>query len=289
MKDIKTPVDFDKISLIALLCAKIKSEYTDIPYATEIYELLSKDEKKFNGIDLTPLEYEHSNLSLRVVSTLEGRHLSINDAIKDSGPILELSAGLSSRGLEFSGRDHYIETDLPAMTALKKKIVNQIIIENSSYQILPLNPLNLSELLLFGKRFQGEYGKKPPTIINEGLLMYLSTNEQEQLRDNLTLFLGKYFPQSSWITTDFSSRPIEGMGEVSNLMKKIEKETGREFNRFNDDEEVHKFLFEGDLKGEALPNHHLIDRLSCLKKLKITREEAAKVSDMYKAWRITLK
>ena len=71
-------------------------------------------------------------------------------------------------------------------------------------------------------------------------------------------------------------------------MKKIEKETGREFNRFQNDDQVYKFLQKGGLNGKPLSNHHLIDKLSCLEKLQITKDEAKSIADTYKVWKITL-
>lgn len=289
--------NFNKISLTALLCAKIRAEYTNLPYATDIYRLALRDGKKFDEvIDSSFLEHAIKIPSFRdKLSVLEGRHLAITDAISHlpNFPILELSAGLSSRFLELSDRNFYAETDLLEMSLLKKKIVEQILRrkfdKDSNHHIISLNPINLLELLSFGEYFIEEFKENPLVIINEGLLMYLSTREQEQLRDNLALFLKKYSPKGYWITSDFSSRPIKKQdSEVNFIMEKIEKETGREFNRFQSEEQVHKFLSEGNLKGKPLPNHHLIDKLSCLKKAGISKKEARGVEDLYRVWKIKL-
>ena len=297
-RELEITEDFNKISSTALLCAKIKAEYTNLPYAADIYRLAVRDTEKFNGIiDSSFLEHAVQIPSFRgKLSVLEGRHIAINDAINTltNCPVLELSAGLSSRFLELSGRNFYAETDLQEMVLLKKRIVRQILGEKSDESshryILPLNPMDLPELFSFGENFIKEFNENPLAIINEGLLMYLSTKEQEQLRDNLGLFLDKYSPEGYWITTDFSSRPIEKENDAVNfVMKRIEKETGRAFNRFQNEEQVNRFLSEGSLKGKPLPNHHLLNKLSCLKKAGITREEAVGVADLYKVWKITLK
>jgi len=238
----------------------------------------------------TPSELNDSGLMM-ILSLLEGRHLATNDAVRrvGKGPILELSAGLSSRGLEFSGRQYYIETDLPEMTALKKKIVNRITPEHAQYHLQPLNPLHLSEFLEFGKHLPQEFREQPITILNEGLMMYLSRAEQEQLRDNIAFFLKAYSPEGRWISTDLSSRPTKEDDKTAmSVMERIEKETGRVFNRFKDDKQVHEFLDDGNLEGESLPNGHLIDTLS-LEKLKITHKEAVSVSHRWRAWNVTLK
>ena len=125
---LETLKNFNKISSTALLCAEVKAKYTDLPYAEEIYKLISENQKKQNEIiDPSFLKYATNDSLFKTnLSLLEGRHLAINDAIDNlSGcPILELSAGLSSRGLEFSNR-FYIETDLPEIILIKKKILNK--------------------------------------------------------------------------------------------------------------------------------------------------------------------
>jgi hypothetical protein len=288
-------IDFNRISSTALLCARIRAKYTDIPYAKDVYELLSDVERRSNEI-ISPsfLEQAVNNPSLTSkVSIIEGRYLAINDSIESltDCTILELSSGLTPRGLEFSDRSFYVETDLPLMVSSKCRIIEQVKmrkhIGSNNHRILPLNPINLSELLSLGKDIT-KIKDSSIVIINEGLLMYLSKTEQEQLRNNIVEFLNKYSPKGYWITTDFSSRLIKE-SEVETIMEKIEKETGREFNRFQSKEQVDKFLFEGGLKGTPLTNHHLIDKLSCLRKLNIAKKEAISIADRYNAWKIELK
>jgi O-methyltransferase involved in polyketide biosynthesis len=279
--------NFDKISPTALLCARIRAEYTNIPYTKEIYELLPKN--KTNSLEYSSLKNNQS-LAKRELSVIEGRYLAINDSLKKikNPQILELASGLSSRFFEYSNDYAYIETDLAEMVLLKKRIAKQIKNDFNLNNILPLNPLNSSEFFAFEKYFK-KTKDSPITIVNEGLMMYLSTNEQKLLRDNIANFLGKYSENGYWITTDFSSRQIEKNNLVKSVMTKIEIETERKFNRFEDEKSVHKFLDKGGLTGEPLSNYHLIDKLSCLEKLNLNKEDASSISNIYKAWKIKLK
>lgn len=270
--------DHEKISPTAQLCAQARALYTDIPFAKEIVSGLSEN-GLLRKINLTEKE---KNLSLRpIMSVLEGRHLAISETLNEtSGPILEIASGLSSRALEYCHKRPYVETDLPEMAKLKRKIISY-----SPHQILPLNPLNYLELEgLSINQFQGE----EITIVNEGLLMYLSHEEQKTLGRNISILFKKYFPKGHWITTDFSSRDLKEEKAVS-LMKTIEMETERKFNRFSSDDEVHDFLLQANLIGTPIPNSHLLSKLSCIRRLQIPEEEALALAPIYRAWKISLK
>ena len=283
-------MDLSKISPIALLCAKAKAEYTDLPYALQIYSLASQNQKWMKGVDMG-LVKKSLDSDISGISILEGRHLAINHALNElpDYTVLELGGGLSSRGLEMKDR-HYIETDLPNMALLKKDIVNKLrknCETNPHYRVFSLNPLHADEFISFGKAlFQKR--KSPVAIINEGLMMYLSTEEQRQLMQNIALFLEKYCPSGYWITSDLSSRPLPKEDNMNVVMNHIEQITGRPFNRFNSDSEAHEFLRSANMNGVTLPSTHLVDKLSCLRKLNISRENAESVCGLYRAWKISL-
>ena len=73
---------------------------------------------------------------------------------------------------------HYIDTDLPEVTALKKSMIATLHADSDikgMYEPLALNALD-------GAAFNdmiGRFGSGPVTIVNEGLLMYLNTEEKK--------------------------------------------------------------------------------------------------------------
>lgn len=284
--------EFEKISPTALLCAKFRAEYTNLPYAKEIYGLTIKyKQKDLRVTEDSLLESMLNTASSRLrLSILEGRHIAINDALaRLNGYIIELAAGFSTRGLALPNK-RYIETDLPGLISLKKKITRKIKKHNKDHYIIPLNPLNLTEFIKLAERFKMEDRKdKHVTIVSEGLFMYLTKEEQKQMRNNIALFLQKYSPEGFWVTTDFSSRPINNCSVTTEVMRKIEQRTNREYNRFKKDSDVKEFLSTGGMNGNPLDNSHLTANLSCLKKLNLTLEEADSVRDRYRAWKIGLK
>jgi len=279
--------NFEKISSTALLCAKIRAEYTDLPYSSDIYNLA----QQYGGREIICSELIQ-NSSKKAILILEGRYWAMSDAIKRAGfPVIELASGLSSRGLELSDFV-YLETDLSAMSLLKKKIIDQLpgTEDKKNYLLGSLNPLNLPQISSLADWFAQKYSGDSASIVNEGLLMYLSDPEQKQLRDNISFVLGNYFQGGGWLTTDFSSRSVENDDLTTKMiMKKIEQETGRKFNRFRNEEQIHDFLSEGGLNGKVLDNLHLVDQISCLKKLDFSESEIHELMRLCQVWEITLK
>lgn len=271
-----------------MLCAKFRAKYTDIPHTKKIYKLAKgANRNKISNFNLLNLLIDIFPPK-KEISILEGRYLAINDVLNKSSncSVLELASGLSPRMLEFHDKINYIESDLNEMVSIKKYITNDIYKNFNKKNILKLNPLNLEELLSFGKYFDKN---REINIINEGFMMYLSNQEQTKLRDNIASFLSTYSKSGSWITTDFSSREFKKEKTLVNLfMNKIENRTNRKFNRFFDDKSVHDFLRKGGLNAELIDNKNVIDNLSCLKKMNLKKDDAKKVLNLYKVWKIKL-
>ncbi len=118
--------------------------------------------------------------------------------------VLELSTGFSVRGLILSSKlDIYLETDLPNVVKIKREIIRKIV-ANKHLFISALNPLDYDELKSIGDRFFKKSKDKRVVIVQEDLITYFSSDEQEQVRRNISRFLQEYCPRWGWITTDFS-------------------------------------------------------------------------------------
>ncbi len=171
---------------------------TSIPFAREAAELISQGEK------YTPTYHDKDLLFCLRTAHFEGRYLSINQLLDglEIKNILELSSGFSFRGLAAVQNDdvHYIDTDLPDLIETKKMILGKIKGEDfhpkGTLEVLPLNALDEDAFMNIIKRFP----EGPIAIINEGLLMYLETDEKEKLGTIIHKVLkqrGGY-----WITAD---------------------------------------------------------------------------------------
>lgn len=190
--------DYSSISPSAYSLVLVKG-LTDIPYMRRAAEQMLHPEP------YTP-DFTNNDFSFwaRVVH-FESRYWSIDQLLADipAKNILELSSGFSFRGLtrvKESGM-HYIDTDLPEVIDDKKRFLPLLEAgnpaENSMLETLALNALDEGKFNELVNHFPTN---EPIVIVNEGLLMYLSLAEKEQLFQTIHRILtirGGY-----WITAD---------------------------------------------------------------------------------------
>lgn len=118
---------------------------------------------------------------------LELRHRGIERAVEAIAPdrIIELGAGLSRRGVTFASRGiAYVEVDLPAMTALKQRLIEA----RASAALKAQIASKLTQLAadVLDERFERELaslvrGAERPVVIAEGLLGYFARPDRERL------------------------------------------------------------------------------------------------------------
>lgn len=215
--------EFSSISPSAKSLLLMKG-HTNIPFARQTAELIIHPE--YYKPDFENRDFSFWARTLH----FENRYLSIDDLLSDLTikNILELSSGFSFRSLETVKRKeiHYIDTDLPDVIAQKKNFI-PVLKENNlnllgTLELLALNVLDEEAFDVVVSRFpQGEI-----VIVNEGLLMYLDTNE----KINLCRIIHKILKERGgyWITAD-----IYVKRQFKKLNLKLDKET-------NDFFEVHK-------------------------------------------------
>lgn len=282
---------YDIVSPTAVLCARARADITDMPYTKEIYEQIKSQKCALNLLYpfLIRAVRAFPNLATRG-STLEGRYISTNEALQRLGgcDILELASGVSPRGLEHAnGEIVYVESDLPDMIAEKERAVKAIRAEEGrpvkNHFFESINPIH-DDLGNFAGRFNGN----PVAVVNEGLLMYLTLDEQKRVRDNISNFLHENSHNGAWITPDFSytATPATDRSLVGLAKWRIRKST-REGNRFKSEQEAKDFLKCGGLKVEILPNSHLADNLSTVKILEMDVERVRKYMKNCRSWYIT--
>jgi O-methyltransferase involved in polyketide biosynthesis len=272
------------------MVARFRDEYTDMPYSHEIF----REAKRFKGSGMlsliTPILLKFvrkSSGALERLTSLEGRYLSINLALKKFGKcdVVELACGLSGRGLEFSEKGRfYVETDLKDMLELKKQVVKSIGKNNTSLKFMKLDVLSWTDFEKLGRLIQSSKRKNPVVFVNEGLVIYLTKEEQKVARDNIVRFLRTYSPRGAWITTDFSTFRNKDRGLVGFSKKLIQLSTRRKFTHFKDDSEVTNFLNEGGLSAKVLDNSEVIRHFSCLKKRNFDLSKVRASMEGYRPW-----
>ena len=190
---------------------------------------------------------------------LQLRHDAISRALDDypGCAILELAAGFGTRGVvEHPHRQAYIETELHDLLARKKEVVRRLghgrIAPN--HHFLPLNVTSAGDMQRAGDFIAGLGLTKPVAVIHEGLLMYLSAQEQEQVRDGIRGLMQSHKPGVVWLTPDFSERNIDHTLLQRLMSFRLGQRVGRRLSYFPDNDAVVRFLKAGNLDCEWLPN-----------------------------------
>jgi len=221
--------NYTTISPSALSLLRMKG-HTSIPFAQEAVALMGSA----NHVSLPEDVNEQLYYWMRVFH-FEARYASINSLLGDIQPknILELASGYSFRGLDYCiNHDvHYIDTDLPEVIALKTNLIKDLIANNGTIfkgklETMALNALDEQHVDHVVARFDNN----ALTIMNEGLLMYLNTDEKKKVCN----IIHKHLLQKGgyWITADIYIKHPED--KVKNL--KMSKEESDFFAKHQIDE-----------------------------------------------------
>jgi O-methyltransferase involved in polyketide biosynthesis len=201
------PADSSLISVTAKIAAYYR-QFSDIPFAQEVAKRIGAD-AAFEQI-LREHGLEREKLTF-YAPMFEARYKSITQLILQSGAsqVLELASGYSLRGLDVtrSGAVRYVETDLPDVVAAKLRLLEDV----RQHHAIPPSPQHLvtaaDALDLDAVRASAAVldRGRTLTVLCEGLIMYLSKQQTEQLATNIRRLLGE-FAGGSWITPDFTFR-----------------------------------------------------------------------------------
>jgi len=207
------------------------------------------------------------DVALRFLLHFEERYRSIDCLMAGLGAqnILEISSGFSFRGLNLAVRNpgvHYIDTDLPEITATKTKLVDQLI--RAEQLVLKgglLNqPLNVLDEAAFIQTISS-FKSGPVTLINEGLLMYLNTEEKIRLCAIIHPLLkqrGGY-----WITGDIYVKKELGKNIPDHKFGQFLKDHNVEENKFDSFEQAESFFHAQGFKihQRVQPEYHQLTAL----------------------------
>ena len=239
MQNPSTERNYNTISPSARWVLLMKG-HTTIPFARQTAELIEYPEKFIPDFEKNDILFWIRTLHF------ENRYLSIDQLLSDipAHNIMELSSGFSFRGLDFTLQKdvHYIDTDLPDMIAKKKDLIDRLEPgqqkKKGKLEILPLNALDEKAF----KEIVQHFEEGPVVIVNEGLLLYLNTEEKERLCKIIHDVLkerGGY-----WITADIYVK----MGsynftlDLDEKTRKFFEEHRVEENRFGSLEEAETFF-----------------------------------------------
>jgi O-methyltransferase involved in polyketide biosynthesis len=264
--------DFDKISPTALLVAYVR-QFSDIAYAREIAQLTSAEEiaRQF--------ESQGQQQPVVVAALIEARYKAIEHVrAQFSGmQILELASGLLPRGMILSQNPEviFIESDLPDMIQQKQQLVKHIVGSRSNLHFLAINATDNLNSHALSDYFQQAL---PVTVLCEGLLMYLTFPEKQQVCANVREILQTY--GGVWITSDFTTkearRMLQNDSALRQVNQKISSSTERRFtdNDFEDLDHAKQFAGAQGFQVETFSMLEVTNQLESVSALKINLDYA---------------
>jgi O-methyltransferase involved in polyketide biosynthesis len=241
------PADSSLISVTAKIAAYYR-QFSDIPFAQEVAKRIAADAAfdqilREHGLDREKLTF--------YAPMFEARYKSITQLILQSGAsqVFELASGYSLRGLDLtrSGAVRYVETDLPAVVAAKVGLLEDVrqhhaLLPSPHHVVTAADALDLDEVRSSAAVLDPG---RPLAVLCEGLIMYLSKEQTEQLARNIRRLLGE-FAGGSWITPDFTFRADASdlPPERVRLREAITGVTQRQIDAsaFEDDQDLAAFL-----------------------------------------------
>jgi O-methyltransferase involved in polyketide biosynthesis len=252
-----------------------------IKYAQEIFDELDVVVKPADPLEI---EYLQHIKETKMVPPFEARYKLINRLIVEnkSNQILEIASGLSPRGLMMTEEDQslcYVEVDIPAMAENKRRILRNLFDKNKAkpqknLHIEDGDALYKDSLMSAVRYFENE----PITVVNEGLLRYMSFDQKAVIAKNIHDLLEKF--DGVWITSDITvARMLEGRDEGKLNRKLIQALSGIdvEKNTFKDVEAAAEFF---ENTGFAIEKHSFleaIDELASPKNLYISANETRRL------------
>ncbi|MFD2717818.1 class I SAM-dependent methyltransferase [Hymenobacter monticola] len=188
-----------------------------------------------------------------------------------------MSSGYSFRGLALCANDpslHYIDTDLPEVVATKRDMLTQLPLgpaPNQHFELLPLNALDEAAFRSVVEKFEAG----PLTIVNEGLLMYLTLEEKARLCQTIHAILKQR--GGCWITADiYVKRPADLRMELPQSAgeRRFFEQHHIEENKFDSYEAARAFFAAQGFEAvaEAVPDYKSLTVLPQL--LAVLPEEA---------------
>lgn len=266
--------DHEKIGPTAWMIA-YRRTFSDIPYAQEIFDVVEKI-RTDNNEPSVPDELKKPERS----PLFEARYKLVGRLISDSNTdqILEIASGLSPRGLDMTSNRtiRYVEVDLLEVMKLKRQVVDTIKkhlpTDTSKNLFLEVgDALNKNDLINASNHFEKD---KPLTVINEGLLAYLTLEEKTILATNIHALLSLF--GGVWITPDIVWPENKKVGIASDdYIKDMQKLTRVSINqnRFKSEQEAKVFFESMGFEIESHPFTEIYNQLTSPKNLGQTHED----------------
>lgn len=145
------------------------------------------------------------------IDALLARHIESGEVTQ----VIELAAGLSPRGWRFmqryGDRISYIETDLPKMAELKRKLLAQAGLASPRHRVVAVNALLNSGPLSLYELAQSLDRQAGVAIVSEGLFSYLDLAAAKGVWRRIAIAL-KLFPRGVYLSDSYVRQDRFGLG-----------------------------------------------------------------------------
>jgi len=274
----------DRVFPTAFITARCFAEQTTIPHAKELYEAFIEKmgfAKEISG--MKPIDTPHF---------MELRYLSTEKIIKaaveagEIGQVIELAAGFTPHSVNLltseNGIERYIENDFPVNSKIKQGVVNDFV-GGIPVKFVPGNILDDGTW----KKFEEQLGNKPVAIFCEGLMMYLSREDQIVLLKNVRTVLEKqsgFFMHEDILKYHPELKQNPRFARITSQLKSVSSNaaldevfTQEGIQKFYEEQGfvVERIAEDAPLSIDSYPEH--------------TRENARELSDAgFKMWKLSL-
>ena len=280
--------NFEKISPTAFLVTHAR-QYSDIPYTKDLAELVDAQTVADRFIP------EGQERPIHTPILIEARYKTINRVLAQFQirQIIELASGLLPRGAIATQNPDitFVESDLPAIVALKQKLVKQLIGDRSNLHFETIDATHQPSQFPIGANYLRD--DEPVAILCEGLLVYFNFEEKARVFANVREVLQRY--RGVWITSDLIAKERrkqlqQNIPAMQQMSQSISSNTGRSLddNSFDTIEQAKQFAAEQGFRVEEHSFLEVFDELACIKNLGIDREFAKKVLASGAAFALTL-
>lgn len=253
--------------------------FSDIPLSQEFFDALNTSIQAQGEPDIaTRASRDH------LAPQLEARYKLVDKLILATGTsqVVELASGVATHGINLARSNpelSYVEVDLPDVVKEKRAVIDKLgIATPPNLTIAEGNALSEDDIR---KAITGFDTEKPLTVVNEGLMRYLTFDEKTVLAQTVHKLLSEY--GGYWVTPDISLRQALAREDAvaSGHTEGLKQTTAIDINKnvFEDEQHAKEF-FEG--LGFAVERHSFLevtDQLVSPERLGMSAEEVQRLNE----------
>lgn len=293
LSDAERCADFDAVSVTAKIVGYLRGMDDSLAFARAL-SFAADAERSLNSLGITAAETR-----ARMAVLFQARYHCINAAIAASRTrqILEIAAGISPRGLQWSRSNPgtiYIESDLPILMKQKAKILRSLALDSATGRRGVLHCCGIDAFDLKSLRYALTYTDPSCAlvIVTEGLLLYFDADELRDFLTNMRIILTEQ-PKAKWIVDLVSRSNLEELcrsdPDLAEAVRKVFSQTGRsviQSNPFISESYIEKCLDDHGLQPQSrIP---LVEMTTLLQTYdKVSRDQMRSIVGSRSIWTIT--